>query len=429
MPEESETNRESRIDRLKEIATVLAIPIAVLLVFAYGLYHNVSDSWSTQPDLDIVAHLTDVDGKPGFGTLEGRVLRDGDPVSGAHVWAIIHDGQGNRMSPPPGGTDKTNDTGQFTIPDIPYKLNAVSIVDVEIHCRLETKDKKVLHGVETLAAGGASRFRRIKLPIVHFLYLPALLLLSVLLPFLGHQPGRLRYVLAMVLAVTFSFCMIGSIAKGLYQVHSTGQEGETISLGFVSIFKGTYVPGSPPEWLVSLTAPFEQPAPARPQRLSSPESAAAVTPSGGASVNAAAPALVNSSGTENGSLGVQGPSSASPAPDAAPIQGFGAPLWVVLLAVIGASILTVSLIAGEIKDPPGVDTNKIRERIHNVVEHQIYILFAPIGGIFVYQTLVISDTARQPLTVAVAALGAGAAVNSLLKYAVDGASKLFTKTQ
>jgi len=59
--------------------------------------------------------------------------------------------------------------------------------------------------------------------------------------------------------------------------------------------------------------------------------------------------------------------------------------------------------------------------IREIVLHQLYILFAPLGGVFLYQILVLADAVTQPVSVAIAALGAGATLNILLAKAVGSA--------
>ena len=114
------------------------------------------------------------------------------------------------------------------------------------------------------------------------------------------------------------------------------------------------------------------------------------------------------------------------------MKGFGAPLWVLFLSVIGAGISTISLVVHEISDPPDFSEavkNKIarktlRKRFQVLVEHEFYILFAPIGGVFVYQLMVLSNVVNEPVTVAVAALGAGFSINALISRAVKSSADL-----
>jgi hypothetical protein len=110
-------------------------------------------------------------------------------------------------------------------------------------------------------------------------------------------------------------------------------------------------------------------------------------------------------------------------------KGFGAPLWVLLVAVLGAALFTISIILVGIGEAPlQLQPHEIRERIKTVVLHQFYMLFAPIGAIFVYQLLVIAGAASQPAAVAIAVLAAGVSLNLLLEKARQTIVNLFSGT-
>ena len=55
-------------------------------------------------------------------------------------------------------------------------------------------------------------------------------------------------------------------------------------------------------------------------------------------------------------------------------------------------------------------------------------LFSPLGAIFVYQLMVAAGAVGQPITVAVAALGAGSTMNLLLDKAVLASKKALDKS-
>jgi hypothetical protein len=122
------------------------------------------------------------------------------------------------------------------------------------------------------------------------------------------------------------------------------------------------------------------------------------------------------------------------------MSGFGVPLWVLLIAVVGAGLLTVSIIVSEIKNRPkfylieealvkkrsmdaksaeAKELTEFRSRLERIIRHQFNILFSPIGAIFVYQLLVIADAAVNSVTVALAAFGAGASLNLILDRAIS----------
>jgi hypothetical protein len=90
---------------------------------------------------------------------------------------------------------------------------------------------------------------------------------------------------------------------------------------------------------------------------------------------------------------------------------------VVLVSVLGAGVLTVALMINEITERP-TDPTDIQKRQAKKVSHQFFIFFAPLGSLFVYQLLIAADAAGQAVTVAIASLGAGAAMNALLSRAL-----------
>jgi hypothetical protein len=90
----------------------------------------------------------------------------------------------------------------------------------------------------------------------------------------------------------------------------------------------------------------------------------------------------------------------------------------------------VGLIVGEIGGIPETSQpEEIRRRLKAIVQHQFYILFAPVGAIFVYQILVVGSAAAASLTVALAALGAGASLSALLDKAVTYATGLISSAE
>jgi hypothetical protein len=108
-----------------------------------------------------------------------------------------------------------------------------------------------------------------------------------------------------------------------------------------------------------------------------------------------------------------------------PRTGFGAPIWVVLVAVSGAAILTVALVLKEVGSRPDFeDPDAVRDRIEQIVRHQFHILFAPLGAIFIYQSLSVAGGTDKPMLVALAALGAGATMPALMTKAEKSALKV-----
>ena len=140
-------------------------------------------------------------------------------------------------------------------------------------------------------------------------------------------------------------------------------------------------------------------------------------------------------------------------------RGFGAPLWVILISVLGSAIFTIQLLVNSLKDAIRFDDMlsadfreaatknanscryvaamesakkdnenvsdtvcirwHVRKRVKMIIQHQFYILFSPLGAIFVYQMLVSSDSIGHPATVGIAAFSAGFAINNLLRKALS----------
>lgn len=99
-------------------------------------------------------------------------------------------------------------------------------------------------------------------------------------------------------------------------------------------------------------------------------------------------------------------------------------MWVLFLSVIGAALFTLSVIVKEIREPANFNAQKdLRQRLQKIVQQQFFILFSLLGGIFLNQTLVLADAVSEPVTVGIAALGAGASLNVILARAVSASEK------
>lgn len=363
-------------ERLKEIIGILFVPATILIAFGISLFGE------GQRDLDIIANLSPAT-ENNF-VLRGRVLNDGDPVSNAQVWAVLKDARSNKDSPPAVTTDQQ---GEFRIDSIPQTIGKEKVTEVIIYAKAQltksgdkNKETATIRGEEILTITGVGSPRTVKLSVRAVILLPTIFLISMIVPFVRLLSPQWKYGFAITLAFLFTVAMIVSISLGLNYVNTTSDKSEILSLGFASIFHGTYVEGVQKEWLLSLTSPQELP-----------------------------------DQSTNGGTNI--------------FTGFGVPLWVLLLSVIGASLFTVLLIVTEIKDRPNLDKlkkepqnapelNKFRERIEKIVRHQFYMLFSPLGAIFIYQLLIAAEAAAQPVTVAIAALGSGASLNIILDKAV-----------
>lgn len=204
------------------------------------------------------------------------------------------------------------------------------------------------------------------------MYLLVIFIISVLFPFII-KSYRVKYLSSIIMAIFLSGGMIITIAIGIFFT-STLNKGEILSLGFAHIAQYEN------EWLFCLTS----------------------------ALNLGQP-------------------------------GFWVPLWVLLLSVIGASLFTVLIIVNQIKDRPDFakldrtgaaeaqELTKFQKTIKDIVLHQFYMIFSPLGSVFVYQLLVPGDAANQPVTVAIAALGSGPALNIILDKAINKIEEIIGK--
>ena len=342
-----------------------------------------------RPQLDVVTSaelITDVGWK-----LTGRVIFEGAGVPGLAVWAIATDQRGNRYSPPL--EVKTGNSGVFTIDGIPARLGGADLqkptmargrvfpleVTVFASGSVKTDDKELtVEGKEILTLGRHGGTRWVELPLLGLVTIPTIFIISIVLALIQARDNspilKVQYYGSVILAFLFTATMILYVALGLRQVNVTGSPDEVLSLGFANIYHGSYTRDVEPEWLFSLTTP---------------------------------------------------PGTAEPGTESKLAHGFGVPLWVLLVSIVGAGVFTIHIVVKQIRDP--VDLAKkeeVRERVQEVVKHQFYILFAPLGAVFVYQMLVIAEAAANPVIVALAALAAGAALNLLLDRAMATAENL-----
>lgn len=380
---------------------------------------------AAEPLADTAGH-TDGDAAPDDGadgpdgprshSITGRVTHAGNPLPDVIVWAVIEDTFGNRVS---SDSDKTMPDGNFTLS---YTLTTGGkVAGVSIFAREVTGDAvrpsplqrlwRLLTGLSDEAREGRERLRidqttgavrrTVQLKVHRLLVIVpvGIFLFSVLNAFvIVRRWVRFGYLLALGSSVALTVTMITVIAVGLYQVSASEESEDVVSLGFASILRGTYVKDGTPQTLFTLTTPRKV-----------DQAAAADEPE----------------------------------------KGFGAPLWVMLLSVAGAGLLTMALVVREAGDLPPremlaryVNEEQVEEylaargatvqpgaltgvsdRIKVMLEHQFYMMFAPLGAVFVYQLLVLAEAAGSPVTVAIAAMGSGASLNKLLQVAVQRAGE------
>jgi len=312
--------------------------------------------------------------------VKGTVRYDQEPVSGSNVFITVSGNAGDTYEV---GSGKTQKDGTFRIRGNVITLESFSPREIWIYAKGGKQGDKSLayHGQTTLPANGQFCRRNVKIPAWALGLLPGIFFLSLWIAFVRVRQAelkRLKHSTSIILAFLFTLSVIYAISSGLNYVHTEGQEGEVLSLGYAFLFKDSYAKDAHQEWIFSFTSPK------------------------------------NFLNGDSSVAGIQ-------ANDHNSVSAFGAPLWVILLSVIGASISTVKLILTETKDTLDYEKEEKRfwQRIQHIVQHQFLILFSPLGAIFVYQMLVAADAIQKPTTVALAALGAGPTINYLLAKAIN----------
>ncbi len=372
-------------NRLPDIVGVLvALLVATAIIGSFFDYEN--------RKLDVVASAELIKGtvhEDGSVTedswqIDGRVLYDGTPINGADVWAIVSNTQGDEVAP---DVATTAGGGRFVIADIPLRLGSSrrnETSDATVFAKVKVKLGEELieeRGEQPVKLSSVGQIRWIEVPFSTLLSLTLIFVTSIVIAVVQLPPGtfrlKLKYFGSVFLAFLFTFTIIGYISLGLQSVNASASPGEVQTLGFANIYYGSYVTDIEPEWVLSLTTP------------------------------------------DLGSVDAIGELEML-------TRGFGAPLWTLLLAVIGAGAFTIFIIVRDIKTP--LDFNNIeavRGRIQQAVKHQFYILFAPIAAIIVYQVLVLAGAASQYVTVGLATLGAGVGLSTILDKILRSLHGLF----
>lgn len=352
-------------DLLDNIASVAGPVLVVLLVggaWAVGLLGLGA------PKLELVASASR--DTSAFWHVRGRVIikKEGAPVV-ARVWGIAVDNSGNRFSPP---AVLTSSSGEFDLAPFPVHLTddtAHEATDVTMYAtaRMPADSNRVLQGQESVRLSRFGRTRWVEPSPAALLSIGLIFVITILVGLIqfgnpSERQKRTKYYILVALSFLFTFTMIASIAIGLRNVNVNSTPDDVMSLGFANVYQGTYIKDQPPEWLFSLTAPS----------------------------------------TSNKVT-----------------TGFGAPLWVLLLAVLGAGIFTIALLVKHVTNPVNyTHEDQYRARIGELVQHQFYIFFSPLGAVIVYQLLVAAGAASAQVTVALAVLAAGVALNLVLDKAV-----------
>ena len=424
------TSSQDTTARIKQ-----ALPGVILLVFVASILKAVLTPATPTKQLTVVASVASVASATDQNiTISGRILQDGDAVGKALVWAVVDYLNGQHTSPT---STQTDERGGFSIGPVPAKMGAGKneISQATVYARKELPGTwltsgTTLRGQDTVLAAGESAASQPGevVGLSPWVLMPLLMafLISIVLAFWPKQVLA-TYLVAVFLAIFFSGGTIYFISWCLRYVTTESKSKEIIQLGFASIYRTTYVKEVPPEWAFSFTAPPKPQAPATPSQPSTttaPPSAPA-QPAGQPASPGTTPA--------NGVVQPAAVPAAHTQPETPIDRGFGAPLWVLLVSVVGAAVVTVALTVDEITKMKDITTaapvdqpDKIRGHLQTLVQHQFFVLFAPLTAIFVYQTLVLASAASSTFAVGVAALGAGPSLSALLTKAGAAATKLFT---
>lgn len=308
--------------------------------------------------------------------LDGRVLVNGQVAENAAVWAVIEDDFKNTFVTP---NTKTDETGGFTIVMDTSGPSATFVSQVTVYVQGKSGDvapvRKLL--IPKIDDEDATFLETETTPIAGLAVLFAASMLIGFYPVRSQTQARIHYFLCLSVAFLFTVFVILAVTFGLKAVHETESNHAGFTLGFANIYQATYVENVPRDWVLSFTAP---------------------------------------------SIDLKMEKDWID-------DGFGAPLWVILIAVIGAGVFALLVMLKAIDDPPNyADKQHLNRRMSEVVKHQFFILFSPMSGIVLYQFLVVSGSANVSVTVAMAALGAGVVSTPILDHAVNGANSLLAKS-
>jgi hypothetical protein len=355
--------------------------------------------------------------------IAGRLLVDGDPFERTSAWAVLTYKSGNTFSIPKSELDSSGffllTTSERSLPSDPLDKITVYVNREVTEKDLGTFKTKIakLVGIqlnEYHLTGNTLLSKSVFLGeekedgvlLIHqnnyvVLFIALLFFISIAvgcMPLKTLNQAIAYYNLSLAYSFVFIVFMIMSVIIGFQTLHKLAEDNSGFTLGFAHIYQGQFTADEKPDWLLTFTTP-------QTQKTAADDAA---------------------QGEEN---------------EIAVNRGFGAPLWVIFLAVLGAGVFALLLIIKSIAEPPNTapididpkDTaleilrkriSKFKERTSEVVKHQFYLLFSPISVIVVYQLLVLSGNGGEFVTVALIALGAGVISTPLLDRGVRMASAL-----
>ena len=318
-------------------------------------------------------------------TVRGHVMTTDGPTA-ARVWAIAADDHGNRLTFTTRSGYAAAD-GSFELARIPEKLNGEApTVSICVYAIVPAMAQGAppLTGKDMHVIINKQESRLIQLPPQVFLLLLIIFALSILIGVFQVAKNEVslrktRYYAMTLLAISLMGSMVAYLAAGFTYVNSVGKREDILSVGFANIFKGSYAKGVPEEWVFSLTAPAGlNQTPTAPTDPKKPASGPEVT------------------------------------------RGFGAPFWVLMMSVLGGCLFTLSLLVKQVKTPVDfTDCSGYHIRLEEILRHQFYVLFSPVGAIFVYQLLVAAEMVSNPVTVALASVAAGVGLNLIMDRALE----------
>lgn len=392
----------------KDILTILTIILVGLTVvlgikvylFPSGDGFSVSASAILAPaPTNIVATAgSHVSGAPDarYWRVSGAVTDDGEVAKGSYVLVTLEDENGHKFV-----EEYDSEDGKFEVMIMQaYDRNLSKAPHVKL-VKIYARQK----GIWGILSGGTATTLKMDASVslspdtIHvatrpFIFVLGLFIFTALVTIVRLRQGfwnRVKYYVLINLGLLFTVSMIYLIGVTITSlVGADGPKQKATSIGFGYVFFNSYVVDGPKDWNFSLT---------RPHRITAPGS----------------------------NEGQADSVTAASAPQ--PASGFGAPLWVLLLSVLGAGLYTIKLVVDNVRKGSSYSEQAVRAMAADILQHQFYILFAPLGSIFVYQFLILTGVGSKSLTVALAALASGIALNVLLKKAWDSVAEILQTDQ
>lgn len=353
-------------------------------------------------------------------TVSGAVQFDNQLVEGALVRAVLRDDRGSLLT----NTDTTGTDGRFSIAvtqTVPEGGQRPRVRDIEVTASYEedgwftqplsayvtlTPDRRGSNFHHWSSASTSALYAALVLFLFCFFYC--------LLPSKIRIVSKAKHFASIVLSFGFTALMILFIGSGIQDFSTSESKSRVFALGFANIYYGSFVKGAPSDWVLSLSAPPSQQEAADETTTDPTETGEG----GGSEAGAAVPEPPDPAEVGQGPTPRDLGATALVTPSETLSRGFGAPIWLILLATVGAALFIVRLAVEHLRTP--VDFNQpqqIRTRQAKLITYQSYVLFAPIGAIFVYQILVAAGHGDEPATIGFAALASGIAMGALLDRA------------